>query len=77
MMGGWGIAMMVVMILFWVIVIVAAVMLIRHLIRERDRSGSADHGSTAALPVLERRFAQGEIDADEYHERRSTLEGGG
>jgi putative membrane protein len=77
MMGGWGMTMMLLMVLFWVIVIVAVVVLVRHLTREPDRSVSDDRGSAAALHVLERRFAQGEIDSDEYHQRRSTLEGGG
>lgn len=71
---GWGIAMMVVMVLFWVIVIVAAVLLIRHLVRARDRSDPSDAASPTALQVLDGRFAQGEIESDEYRERRSILE---
>lgn len=33
-------------------------------------------GPADPLDVLDRRFAEGEIDAEEYRTRRSTLEGG-
>lgn len=70
----WGVAMMIGMAVFWAAVIVAGLLLVRHLIRERDRSSERQRG--AALEVLERRFAAGEIGAEELRERRAVLEEG-
>ena len=74
---GWGIAMMVAVLLLAVVVVGAVVWVGARLVRERECSHSADRAPVGALEVLERRFAAGEIDADEYRERRSTLDGGG
>jgi putative membrane protein len=73
---GWGIAMMVAMLLFLALVIVGAVWLIRYLIRESEGSRPEHRAQASAVEVLERRFAEGEIDIDEYRERRSVLERG-
>lgn len=73
---GWGAAMMAVMVLFWASVIIGGVLLVRHLVRERGSGTSGDRGRADALGALERRFAEGEIGADEYRERRSILEEG-
>lgn len=69
---GWGIVMMAAMILFAVLVVAGVIWLIAHLVRG---SRPAQDDGDEALQVLERRFAAGEIDANEYRERRSTLEG--
>lgn len=73
---GWGAVMMVAMVLITVLVIVGVIWLLVKLFRDRDR-GDPDAGDPAnALQVLDRRFAAGEIDAEEYRERRSVLERG-
>ena len=74
---GWGVAMMVALIVLTVVIIGAVIWLLARLVRERGRSHGADRAPVGALEVLERRFAAGEIDAHEYRERRSTLDGGG
>jgi putative membrane protein len=58
--------------LFWILVIVGIVFLLR----ARGPWGPprfAGHRETA-IEVLERRYAQGEIGVDEYRERRAVLE---
>ncbi|MEK6439193.1 SHOCT domain-containing protein [Pseudonocardia sp. T1-2H] len=71
-MGGWGYGLMSVsMVLFWGLIIFGVIALVRYLGRS-DRS-------TAARPtpeqVLAERFARGEIDEQEYHQRLDALRG--
>jgi putative membrane protein len=68
--SGWGYALMTVsMVLFWALVIFGVIALFRYLGRS-DRS-------TAIRPtpeqVLAERFARGDIDEQEYHQRLNTL----
>jgi putative membrane protein len=68
--GGW-IAMALMMVAFWGLVIVAVVAIFR-------RTSKATRPADPAVPrdamsTLDERFARGEIDADEYHARKSAL----
>lgn len=75
--GDWGWGHMVfgsvMMLLFWGVVIVGIVLVVRWL------SGGPPHGSTSApaknraLEILQERFARGEIDEDEYEKRKRLL----
>jgi len=74
--GGWiG---MVFMILFWIAVIIGIIYLVRYLAtrpEDRDRtSTSRGNESPDPLRTLENRYASGEIDRDEYLQRRKDLE---
>ena len=60
--GGW-LAMSVAMVVLWGSVVWIALALLR----DRQRSGRD------AQDLLDERFALGEIDADEYRQRRTTL----
>jgi putative membrane protein len=85
---GWGywLVMGVTMILFWGLLIVGIVALVRHLGGTRDAShlgGMRDAGGpgpgsgrTRAEEVLAERFARGEIDEDEYKRRLELLRTG-
>jgi putative membrane protein len=64
--GGLGVA------AFWIAVIALIVVLLR---AGAGRPGGAGGGS--ALEVLEQRYARGEIDRDEFVERRAVLTGTG
>jgi putative membrane protein len=57
--------------LFWIAVIGGLVLLFR----SRGGGGPPRGGGhrETALDVLDARYARGEIDVDEYHERRSVL----
>ena len=59
--------------LFVALIVIGVAMIVRAL--RGPRSTSATAPSPAALDVLESRYARGEIDRDEFEERRSTLAG--
>jgi putative membrane protein len=64
-MGPWGWMMMIA---FWTVVI----LLVIWAIRSTARQGQRDEDS--ALRILDDRFARGEIDREDYEERRRVLE---
>jgi putative membrane protein len=68
--GTWA-WMMVAMLLFVGALIVAIVAIVRA--TDRDQRPSRRQRSATALEVLDERFARGEIDRDEYAERRRVL----
>ena len=72
-MSGWGYALMTVsMVVFWALVIAVVVALIRYL-GGRQPGGSRPVERPTPEQVLAERFARGEIDQDEYHQRLETL----
>lgn len=68
--AGWWILMALMMVVFWGLVIVGAVWLVRSLVGERH-----GHHRGSALEVLDHRLATGEISTEEYRERRSVIQG--
>jgi putative membrane protein len=71
-MGGWGwpLAGMLHMALWWVLLVLAIVVLIKWLL------GSGTRGSDLrALEILKERYARGEIGKDEYEQKRRDLSG--
>ena len=66
--GAWGIGMMFMMLLFWVLVIVGLIVGIRWLLGQR-REPQGD----SALEILRQRYARGEINKDEFEARRRDL----
>jgi putative membrane protein len=79
--GGFGLMALLVFVLniaFVVVVVAIAVLGVRWLVRELRTppgGGPATTSEDGALAVLRERFARGEIDADEYEQRRRTLGG--
>lgn len=66
--SGWG---MIVMMLFWVLIIAGIIYLIAHLARRPyERVGREE----TPLEILKRRYAKGELDADEFARRKKDLE---
>jgi putative membrane protein len=78
--GGWGwgwmILMMVVMVLFWGAVILGIVWLSRGASRGGSALDEKPAGGESPLEILERRFAEGSINADDYQARREVLANG-
>lgn len=62
------------MLLFWGVIILLIVLVVRGLSGGRaDRGASSAPAANSALQILQERFARGEIDKDEYEERRKVL----
>ncbi|MFC4536868.1 SHOCT domain-containing protein [Sphaerisporangium dianthi] len=73
-MNGWGYALMTLStVVFWVLLITGMVLLVRYLTRTAQGPGGS--AVPAADEVLAQRYARGEIDAEEYRTRLSTLHG--
>ncbi len=70
MMGGWMFLMPILMILFWGLVIWGIVALVRGLSGSR---GADSSGADSALETLKKRYARGEIDKEEYEEKKKDL----
>lgn len=81
--GGFGWVGLLFMLLFWVVIIVGVVFLVRGLWgqnqgRDRDYRGAPERQEprrSTALEVLEERYARGEINREEFLERRKDLLG--
>lgn len=75
--GGWGMGFGVaLMIMFWVLVVVGIVALVRWLLPGpgRDQGGTEPpHGKTP-LEILRERYARGEIDRDEFQQKKRDME---
>ena len=69
--GGWWIVMMLWMVFFWGAVIFGVVWFARGGSLDGWRSDRKE----SPLETLDRRFAEGAMSVDEYHERRETLTG--
>lgn len=67
--GGWGIVMIVGMVLFWALLIAAVVWIVREL-------AMRPHGDEEdPLRLLDRRLADGTISPDDYAKRKVILSG--
>lgn len=70
--AGWWVVMALMMIVFWGLLILGAVWLIRSLAGGHRAIHHRD-----PVEVLDHRLARGEISVDEYRERRKLLRGNG
>lgn len=76
MMDGWGMGWfgMIFMIIFWGLIIVGLVSLIRWLIQNTSGKGrSGVNVSPNAIDILEERYAKGEIDRDEFESMKKDI----
>ncbi len=71
--GGWGMGFgMVFMLLFWGLVILAIAALIRWLMTQSSPGRSSRDKSP--LEIVQERYARGEIDREEYEQKKRDLE---
>ena len=74
--NGWGYALMSIgMVLFWGLVIVGIIALVRYLARSGQHTTPPPQVRATPEQVLAERFARGEIDEQEYRQRLDTLSG--
>jgi putative membrane protein len=73
--GGWygGLFGPLMMILFIALVVIGVVILVRGLGWREPGQGSTGASRDRALDILKERFARGEIDKEEFEERRRAL----
>ena len=64
----WMIVMMPVMLLFWIAIVFGIVWIARG-----GPDGRREERRETPTEILERRFAEGSISAEEYHERREVI----
>jgi putative membrane protein len=75
-MGAWGYGFMTITtVLFWALLIIGVVALVRYLSRTGRQNANPTQRPTPEQ-LLAERFARGEIDAEEYRERLDTLRSG-
>ena len=68
--GGWGAFGILHMVLWWVLIILGIVVLVKWLTGSKSRSNA---GGDRALDILRERYARGEIEKDEFDKRRQEL----
>ena len=75
MMGGWGMGWFggIFMMIFWVLVLVGLIFLIKWLIQTTSRTRSDAGSGNRALEILKERYARGEIDTAEFQKMKSEL----
>ena len=73
--GMWGMGWFggIFMILFWGLIIVAVLLVIRHFMAGSG-GGSSEQVEKDPLRILQKRYASGEIETEEYEERKKILE---
>ena len=77
MMGNWGMGWfgMIFMMIFWVLVIVGLVFLIKWLIQTTSSGKASEQTGSRAIKILKERFARGEIDRAEFESKKKDLLG--
>jgi putative membrane protein len=77
MMGEWGMGWFgsLFMVVFWILILVGLVFLIRWLIQSTGRDKTTGSGGNRALEILKERYAKGEIDKDEFDSKKKDLLG--
>jgi len=76
MMDGWGIGWfgMIFMVLFWGLIIVGLVLLVKWLVQATgNRHPSGVSMRSNAMEILKERYAKGEIDRDEFETKKKDL----
>ncbi|MCZ7383596.1 MAG: SHOCT domain-containing protein [Candidatus Methanoperedens sp.] len=66
---GMGYGMWILGLIFWILVIIGLVLLIKYL----WEGGGAKRGEESALEILKKKYARGEISKEEFEEKKKDL----
>jgi putative membrane protein len=61
------------MFIFWVLIIIGLVFLIKWLMQSTKKAPESTHSSSRALDILKERYAKGEINKEEFEEKKRDL----
>jgi putative membrane protein len=77
MMGGYGMGWFggIIMIVFWILILVGLIFLIKWLIQSTGRGKATGSGADRSLEILKERYAKGEIDKQEFESKKKDLSG--
>ena len=70
-MMNWGWGGMFIQMLFWIVLIIVIVWAVRYIARPNQHKSSSSEES--ALDILKKRYAKGEIDRDEFEQKKRDL----
>ncbi len=75
MMGGWGMGWFggIFMIIFWILLLVGLVFVIKWLIQSTSRARNNGQSGSRALEILKERYARGEIDKAQFEDQKRDL----
>ncbi len=75
MMGTWGMGWFggIFMMVFWILIIIALVFFIRWLVRSTESKQDRRVDESRALEILKERYARGEIDTEEFEQKKRLL----
>ena len=77
MMSGYGMGWFggILMIVFWILILVGLIFLIKWLIQSTSRDKTTGSGGNRSLEILKERYARGEIDKEEFESKKKDLSG--
>jgi putative membrane protein len=78
MMGNWGMGWFggIFMIVFWILILVGLVFVIRWLIQASGKKGNGGPRGSRAMEILKERYARGEIDKTQFETMKRDLSDG-
>jgi putative membrane protein len=75
MMGGWGMGWFggIFMLVFWILILVGLVFVIRWLVQATSKKGDSGQHGSRAMEILKERYARGEIDKAQFEDMKRDL----